>query len=522
MCAAHARKRMACKVQTGKSRPFTVAGKKRSGVGNARTPAKEVAAKTDEVEVARDAIRITSEAVERDKGARPRADHRLTPQSCDRHVGRFTAKGVKIESPCRAGERARPLGCQSVFDERRRTRCAQLVCAEGKEQAFVRRAQCGRDAPLDRPGFTCGDELAGKAVKERLRDRCAKWPDTPSWDHRLREQLIGGGHLEKRRVVVVDGQGESQLVEGHGDVCGGGEDAGQRPVRELTDPSERGHVVGAKCDLHGASRQSPREAPSGVDRLAQGVRATRHDRDLVHLATIGDRRRGRAYTKCRLVYTAAMARRLIAYLRVGPKEVSAERPELDAQLAVIRTACAQNDWELAGVEQEVRSGRLRRRQGLRGAIAACRAGQADGIIVARLDRLTYDLEHLAELVSVAGRDGFSIVSLEPAVDLDSEQGAVVGAVLSAAAGWSSRSIVRRAEAIARTKAEDAIVSRRPGRPTSTPMDLAERIREMRDRGLTLQAICDTLNREGVPTPRGGALWRPTSLRAILAASPTKP
>jgi DNA invertase Pin-like site-specific DNA recombinase len=131
------------------------------------------------------------------------------------------------------------------------------------------------------------------------------------------------------------------------------------------------------------------------------------------------------------------------------------------------------------------------------------------------------LEHLAELVSVAGRDGFSLVSLDPAVDLDSEQGAVVGAVLSAAAGWSSRSFVRRAEALARTKAEDAIVSRRPGRPTSTPMELAERIREMRDRGLTLQAICDTLNREGVPTPRGGALWRPTSLRAILAAPSAK-
>lgn len=213
-----------------------------------------------------------------------------------------------------------------------------------------------------------------------------------------------------------------------------------------------------------------------------------------------------------------MARRLIAYLRVGPKEISAERPELDAQLAAIRAACADNGWELVGVEQEIRSGRLRRRQGLRGVVAACHAGQADGIIVARLDRLTYDLEHLAELVSVAGRDGFSIVSLDPAVDLDSEQGAVVGAVLSAAAGWSSRSFVRRAEALARTKAEDAIVSRRPGRPTSTPMELAERIREMRDRGLTLQAICDTLNREGVPTPRGGALWRPTSLRAILAAS----
>jgi hypothetical protein len=39
---------------------------------------------------------------------------------------------------------------------------------------------------------------------------------------------------------------------------------------------------------------------------------------------------------------------------------------------------------------------------------------------------------------------------------------------------------------------------------------------MRERGLTLQAICDALNAERIPTPRGGAFWRPTSLRAVLA------
>jgi len=38
---------------------------------------------------------------------------------------------------------------------------------------------------------------------------------------------------------------------------------------------------------------------------------------------------------------------------------------------------------------------------------------------------------------------------------------------------------------------------------------------MRSRGLTLQAICDKLNEEGVPTLRAGTTWRPTSLRAVL-------
>ena len=35
---------------------------------------------------------------------------------------------------------------------------------------------------------------------------------------------------------------------------------------------------------------------------------------------------------------------------------------------------------------------------------------------------------------------------------------------------------------------------------------------MRSDGLTLQAIADVLNAEGVPTLRGGAKWRPSSVQ----------
>jgi hypothetical protein len=38
---------------------------------------------------------------------------------------------------------------------------------------------------------------------------------------------------------------------------------------------------------------------------------------------------------------------------------------------------------------------------------------------------------------------------------------------------------------------------------------------MRARGMTLQAIADTLNAEGVPTLRGGAEWRPSSVQAAV-------
>ena len=43
--------------------------------------------------------------------------------------------------------------------------------------------------------------------------------------------------------------------------------------------------------------------------------------------------------------------------------------------------------------------------------------------------------------------------------------------------------------------------------------LKERIVTMRTSGMTLQAIADVLNAEGVPTLRGGAKWRPSSVQS---------
>jgi DNA invertase Pin-like site-specific DNA recombinase len=86
--------------------------------------------------------------------------------------------------------------------------------------------------------------------------------------------------------------------------------------------------------------------------------------------------------------------------------------------------------------------------------------------------------------------------------------------MASAAQWERRIIGQRTkEALAVKKAQGV----RLGRPPCIPGELASRIVAMRAGGMTLQAICDALNAEQVPTARGGRLWRPTSLRAVLAA-----
>lgn len=201
----------------------------------------------------------------------------------------------------------------------------------------------------------------------------------------------------------------------------------------------------------------------------------------------------------------------MGYARVAPRERETGRPSLDAQHRVVADLCAERGWTLVRTEEDVRSGRSMRRRGLRAALDACREGEADAIAVVRLDRLTYSLRDLADLVRAATEERFGLVSLEPALDLDTDEGRAVGEVLTTAARWTPSIVTEPAAA------RGLIAGSRVGRPSSIPPALATRIRGLRAEGRTLQGICDLLNAERVPTPRGGAEWRPTSLRAILRA-----
>ena len=66
--------------------------------------------------------------------------------------------------------------------------------------------------------------------------------------------------------------------------------------------------------------------------------------------------------------------------------------------------------------------------------------------------------------------------------------------------------------------------RPPGRPGLRHADpaLAERIEALRDAGLSLQAIADRLNADGIPTPRGGEVWRPSSVQSALGYRRPRP
>ncbi len=106
-----------------------------------------------------------------------------------------------------------------------------------------------------------------------------------------------------------------------------------------------------------------------------------------------------------------------------------------------------------------------------------------------------------------------LVALDLGIDTSTPTGHEIAATLITLGDWERERVAQRT----RSGLAEVRASGRPGgRPAvSDRPDLAERIKAMRAANMTLQAIADQLNTEGVPTLRGGAMWRPSSVQAAL-------
>ncbi|MDP9019778.1 MAG: recombinase family protein [Actinomycetota bacterium] len=204
--------------------------------------------------------------------------------------------------------------------------------------------------------------------------------------------------------------------------------------------------------------------------------------------------------------------RTLAYVRVSTDEQGRSGVSLAAQEAAIAAEVARRGWELLEVVvDEGASGGSLDRPGLCSALERIAAGEADVLMATKLDRLSRSVGDFATLLEWFTEADAALVALDLALDTSTPGGRLVANVFASVAEWE-RSIIA-----SRTK-EGMAELRAQGRPVSGPSvadrpELAARIVAMREGGMTLHAICDTLNAEGVPTLRGGARWRPSSVES---------
>jgi len=206
--------------------------------------------------------------------------------------------------------------------------------------------------------------------------------------------------------------------------------------------------------------------------------------------------------------------RVIGYVRVSSDEQAMSGAGLEAQRRAIVAECRRRGWQIVRVIEEAGySAKDFKRPGVQEAMRALAAGEANALVVAKLDRLSRSMLDFTAVMAKAQKQSWALVALDCAVDTTTPAGEAMAHVLATFAQFERRLIAERTKAALAVKKAQGV---RLGRPASIPDKLAKRIVHMREKGMTLQAICATLNAEQVPTPRGGALWRPTSLRAVLA------
>ena len=206
--------------------------------------------------------------------------------------------------------------------------------------------------------------------------------------------------------------------------------------------------------------------------------------------------------------------RAIGYCRVSTEEQGESRAGLEAQETAIRAEASHRRWTLLEVRTDVASGKsLRKRNELGRTLRDLAAGEADVLVVAKLDRLSRSVMDFANILETARTEKWSIVVLDMDVDMTTSMGELVANIMISLAQWERRVIGER------TKDALAVVRARGdklGRKANVDDETKRLIRVLHEAGLSWARISDRLVAEGVPTAQGGT-WHAATVRKIHLA-----
>src|SRR5207247_3106132 len=133
------------------------------------------------------------------------------------------------------------------------------------------------------------------------------------------------------------------------------------------------------------------------------------------------------------------------------------------------------------------SARDLRRPAIQAALEMLERGQADALVVAKLDRLSRSMLDFTAVMARAQREGWALVALDCAVDTTTPSGEAMANVLATFAQVERRLIGQRTrEALAQKKAQGVQL----GRPRELPAKVRSRIKRRRKAGQALDAIAE--------------------------------
>lgn len=214
---------------------------------------------------------------------------------------------------------------------------------------------------------------------------------------------------------------------------------------------------------------------------------------------------------------------VVAYIRVSKDDRKAAQKDareddplsLEAQRASITAEAQRRGWTIVDWFEDcgISGGKkIDSRPELAAAIEAVKRGDAAVLMTAKSDRLARGLWTLLDVLDRVETAGGAIVAVDGTIDTSTPGGTLYTQIMGGVAEHERAMIAQRTrEALAVLKSQGV----RLGRPCVTPAAVKARVVAEREAGSTLQEIADGLNGDGTPTARGGLVWHPSTVRAVL-------
>ncbi len=236
--------------------------------------------------------------------------------------------------------------------------------------------------------------------------------------------------------------------------------------------------------------------------------------------------------------------RVVGYVRVSTEEQASEGVSLEAQRARLQAYAALYGLDLVAVEVDAGvSAKSLDRPALRRALGLIDRGDADGLLIAKLDRLSRSVADWDRLIAgyFGERAGKKLWSVADSIDTTTAAGRLVLNVLMSVAQWEREAIAERTRDALRHKIrtgsrcgkvrfgsrldpDDPRRSRKTGRPVGLAPCPAEAeavglMRELAAGGMSLRGIAAELTRRGVATKEDRPSWDHSTVRRILSRNP---
>jgi DNA invertase Pin-like site-specific DNA recombinase len=205
---------------------------------------------------------------------------------------------------------------------------------------------------------------------------------------------------------------------------------------------------------------------------------------------------------------------MFGYTRVSTEEQADRRNGLEAQRAAIDAEARRRGWDVEHFADEGTSGKVIGAN-LREVLQLLASGQGDGMVVAKLKRLSRSIINAANILEAADAQGWQLDVLDINLDLSTAAGRMMAGQFILFAQYERELISERTRAgLAAKKAR----GERIGRPRLAQPGVVRRIVMERDAGLSFDRIARALTNEGILSPAGRPTWQPSTVRRIYQSA----